>query len=119
MKKIFLVVAAFTLTFSLQAQFVYDYLKAADNYYQKGDYFSASQYYEKYFGSNKAKDRPEFKPYAPQSASKKTAAAVSSKEQATWQLAECYRKLNYPSKAEPYYKQAMDMENNKYPLASY
>jgi OOP family OmpA-OmpF porin len=119
MKKIFFTSAVLFLAFSMDAQFIYDYLKAADNYYQKGDYFSAAQYYEKYFGSDKAKDRPVYNPYAPQSSSKKTSATVTGKAQAIWRLAESYRMLNYPSKAEPYYKQAMEMDKTKFPLAAY
>ena len=119
MKRIFFTSVVLFLAFSMHAQFVYDYLKAADNYFQKGDYFSAAQYYEKYFGSDKAKDRPGYNPYSPQNASKKTAPAISSKEQAIWRLAESYRMLNYPAKAEPYYKQAMETDKSKFPLATY
>lgn len=119
MKKIFFVLTALSIGYSIHAQFVYDYLKAADNYYQKGDYFSAAQYYEKYFDKDKTGNRPEYKPYAPQNASKKTITAVSNKEQAIYRLAECYRQLNYPSKAEPYYKQAMETDKTKFPLAAY
>ncbi|MBC7946545.1 MAG: OmpA family protein [Chitinophagaceae bacterium] len=119
MKKIFFASMVFLVTCSVNAQFIYDYLKAADNYYQKGDYFSAAQYYEKYFGSDKAKDRPEYKPYAVQTSSKKTAPAATSRETAIWRLAESYRLLNYPAKAAPYYKQAMELDKTKFPLASY
>lgn len=119
MKKIFLTATVFFLALSLHAQYVYDYLKAADNYYQKGDYFSAAQYYEKYFDKDKTGSKPEYKPYTPQNAAKKKVTAVSSKEQATYNLAECYRKLNYPSKAEPYYKQSMEADKTKFPLATY
>ncbi|HEY6506225.1 MAG TPA: OmpA family protein [Chitinophagaceae bacterium] len=119
MKKIFFTSVVLSLAFSVNAQYIQDYLKAADNYFQKGDYFSAAQYYEKYFGSDKGKDRPEYNPYSPQSSSKKTAPAISSKEQAIWRLAESYRMLNYPAKAEPYYKQAMEMDKSKFPLAGY
>src|SRR5690349_18411853 len=98
MKKIFFTSVVLSLAFSVHAQFVYDYLKAADNYFQKGDYSSAAEYYEKYFGSDKAKDRPGYNPYSPQNSSKKTAPAVTSKEQAIWRLAESYRMLRYPAK---------------------
>jgi outer membrane protein OmpA-like peptidoglycan-associated protein/tetratricopeptide (TPR) repeat protein len=119
MRKIFFTAGAFFLAFSLHAQFVYDYLKAADNYFQKGDYYSAAQYYEKYFGSDSAKKTDQFNPYVAQSASKKKAPAVANREQATWHLAESYRKLNFPSKAEPYYKELMEKAKDKFPLAAY
>lgn len=119
MKKVFTTAAVLLVAICLQAQFVYDYLKAADTYFQKGDYASAAEYYEKYFGSDKGKDQKEFKPYAPQNGSKKTVAAVTSREQAVYRLAECYRLLNYPVKAEPRYKEAMDMNKAQFPLALY
>ena len=45
MKKLFLsFVVAFGLV-SVHAQVVFDYLKAADNYFKNGDYYSAAEYY--------------------------------------------------------------------------
>src|SRR5438876_2963045 len=46
---------------SAKAQFVYDYLKAADNYYKQADYYSATQYYEKYLAT---KEVTGYNPYA-------------------------------------------------------
>ena len=119
MKKIFLTVVVSGLAVMASAQFVYDYLKAADGYYEKGDYFSAAQYYEKYFGDTKSSKGNEYNPYSPQTIAKKKSTAVSSKEEAMWRLAESYRMLNYPAKAEPYYKQTMEMNRAKFPLAGY
>jgi len=119
MKKFFLAATICCFAFSVNAQFVYDYLKAADNYYRKGDYFSAAEYYEKYFKGDKAKSKPEFNPYSQQPAPKKKVTVVTGKEQAIWQLAECYRRLNYPEKAAPYYKESMTTDKGKFPLATY
>lgn len=119
MKKIIVLTAVLFSFASLPAQFVYDYLKAADNYFEKGDYASAAEYYEKYMGGDKSGKDKEFKPYTPQNSSKKTAAATSSKEQAMYRLAECYRLLNYPSKAEPQYKEVMVANKTQFPLAQY
>jgi OOP family OmpA-OmpF porin len=121
MKKTILVTAVLSLCMSaaVHAQFVYDYLKAADGYYQKGDYASAAEYYEKYLDGEKGKDTKEFKPYTPQNGSKKTVTATTSKEKALYQLAESYRMLNYPSKAEPRYKDVIDANKNEFPLAQY
>ncbi len=119
MKKIIVLTAVLFSFASLPAQFVYDYLKAADNYFEKGDYASAAEYYEKYMGGDKSGKDKEFKPYTPQNSSKKTAAATSSKEQAMYRLAECYRLLNYPSKAEPQYKEVMAANKTQFPLAQY
>lgn len=119
MKKIFLVTTVFFAAASLKAQFVYDYVKAADEYFQKGDYASAAQYYEKYFDDSKGANQNEFKPYTPQNASKKKAATATTKEQAQYRLAESYRMLNYPAKAEVHYKKSMDISKTQYPLAQY
>ena len=120
MKKLFLtavVIASVTCTY---AQFAYDYLKAADNYYKKGDYYSAAQYYEKYLGGNKPKaNRDNYNPYTVQTSSKKAAVPTSTKTQAVYNLAESYRLLNYPEKAEEFYMQALDFDKNQYPLARY
>lgn len=119
MKKLIVLTAVLFSFASLPAQFVYDYLKAADNYFEKGDYASAAEYYEKYMGGDKSGKDKEFKPYTPQNSSKKTAAATSNKEQAMYRLAECYRLLNYPSKAEPQYKEVMVANKTQFPLAQY
>jgi outer membrane protein OmpA-like peptidoglycan-associated protein len=105
-----------------QAQVFVDYVRAADNYYTKGDYYSAAQYYEKYLGiaKGKATITPSFSPYTLQSKSKKgsgSSAALSTKEQAVYHIAECYRLLNYPAKAEPAYKEVVEKSNDKFPLA--
>jgi len=119
MKKLFFTSVVLLFAASLNAQFVLDYLKAADNYFEKGDYFSAAQYYEKYFDKDKTGKKEEYKPYAPQNGSKKTAPAVTNREQAIYRLAESYRLLNYPAKAAPYYQEAMAMDPAKFPLAPY
>lgn len=118
MRKIFFSIVVLILSFSAGAQYVYDYQKAADAYFQKGDYASAAEYYEKYLGRDKQTGK-EFNPYTPQSVVGKKSAAMISREKATYQLAECYRLLNYPSKAEPVYKEVMDMNKAGFPLAQY
>lgn len=119
MKKIIFPVALMFSCMVVQAQFTYDYLRAADNYFKKGDYFSAATYYEKYLGSGKGKNGNEYNPYVVQTSSKKAAVPMSSKTQAIYNLAESYRLLNYYSKAEPYYQQATTFDKSAYPLASY
>jgi OOP family OmpA-OmpF porin len=118
-KKIFLITAVCAYVVSVNAQFIYDYLKAADNYFQKGDYASAAEYYEKYLGKDKGGGKQEFYPYTPQRISKKTAPEMSSREKALYNLAESYRLLNYPEKAEPVYKEVMDANKTAFPLAAY
>lgn len=114
----------FIFCFSAQSQFTYDYLKAADGYFKKADYFSAAEYYEKYINLGKAKGKgkeSQYNPYTIQTSSKKAGdkVAVSTKEQALYNLAESYRLLHYPSKAEPVYKAVVDLNSNEFPLALY
>src|SRR5260221_5038605 len=49
---------------SAKAQFVVDYLKAADGYYKQADYYSATQYYTKYLALNTSSRRQGYNPYA-------------------------------------------------------
>ena len=90
MKKTLLTFVVVLSAVLLHAQFTYDYLKAADNYFRKGDYYSAAQYYEKYLHGDKAKGgADEYNPYVIQASLKKGATAVvSSREQAGYNLAE-------------------------------
>jgi OmpA-OmpF porin, OOP family len=81
MKKIFATGLISCSLFAANAQFTYDYLRAADNYYKKADYYSAAQYYEKYLGTAAQKlKKDEYSPYTvPSSAVKKNNAPVSSR----------------------------------------
>jgi outer membrane protein OmpA-like peptidoglycan-associated protein/tetratricopeptide (TPR) repeat protein len=119
MKKLLLFVIVIGSFNTVRAQFVYDYLKAADNYFLKEDYSSAANYYEKYFEENPALTEDEFNPYKPQNSAVKRTAEPQNKEQSMYRLAESYRLLNYPAKAAPYYKKVMDMAKKQYPLAQY
>ena len=116
MKKIVTTSVLCFVVFSMYGQFVQDYLKAADRYFSKGDYASAAAYYEKYFGKDD-QSKASFNPYTAQTVSKKTVTAATSKEQALWNLAESYRQLNYPEKAEPLYKQVIEQSKDRFPLA--
>jgi OmpA-OmpF porin, OOP family len=117
MKKFYIAAFAILSFCSAQAQFTQDYLKAADNYYRKGDYFSAAQYYEKFLEGKGAKGE-QYNPYVIQASSKKSV-ATSSREQAIYNLAESYRQLNYHVKAEPVYRQIVQSGNTDFPLAQY
>ncbi len=119
MKKIYTLTAAMILCLVLNAQYIQDYLKAANNYFRKGDYASAATYYEKYFSTDKTNTKGEFAPYAPQTISQKTTAAISNRDQAVYNLAESYRLLNYPSKAAQYYQEAIEINKQGFPLAQY
>ncbi len=105
------------------SQFTYDYLKAADKYFARGDYYSAAQYYEKYFnmGSRSKSSGPSYNPYTIASKTQKGGGGgpVSSRQQALYNLAESYRLLHYPEKAEPHYKEILNFDRSSFPLAEY
>jgi len=119
MKKLFVLTAALVSMMGLSAQYVADYLKAAESYFAKGDYASAADYYEKFLGGNKSDKNAAFNPYTPQSSSKKSVSATDNKEQAAYRLAECYRLLNYPAKAEAQYKVVLAAGKTSFPLVQY
>ena len=106
---------------SVYAQFVNEYLTAADRYFSKGDYFSASQYYEKYLGLGKTKSGSlNYSPYAVSATSTKATPVVSaSRQQVIYNLAESYRMLNYHEKAAPWYQQALAFEPSRFPLVRF
>lgn len=121
MKKILLTTLIICMATMLHAQVVFDYLRAADNYFNKADYYSATEYYEKYLGVSKGKTNENgFAPYVAQpEKSKKAGKASSSKEEAIYKLAESYRLLHFHVKSLPYYQQAATFDKNKFPLAGY
>ncbi|HRD57577.1 MAG TPA: OmpA family protein [Ferruginibacter sp.] len=120
MKKIsisFLLFFSYVIGFS---QYSNEYLKAADQFYNAGDYYSAAQYYEKHLTMGKAKDAVGFNPYAVtavKDASKTV--KLSEKNEIIFRLAESYRRLHFHQKALPYYEQAKSLDKNPYPLAAY
>ncbi|MBC9932625.1 OmpA family protein [Chitinophaga qingshengii] len=120
MKKLFITASVLLAAMTLQAQFTYDYLKAADQYYKKEDYNSAVQYYEKYLGTrNKAFRKDSYKPYAAVNAGRKTNIPVSSEQQAVYKLAESYRNLHNFQKAAPHYETVLEADGRHFPLAAY
>jgi len=120
MKKILFTSAWLLAGMMSNAQFTYNYLKAADQYYSKEDYNSAATYYEKYLGSRTGTVKPDtYKPYAAVSVVKNKTAKVSSEQQAVYKLAESYRNLHNYGKAAPYYESVMELGNAGFPLAPY
>lgn len=122
MNKKYIIAGLLSLSATLgNAQFVYDYLKAGDNYFAKADYSSAADYYEKYLNKDKGDKALQkgFDPYKPQLSAAKKDASVSSREKAQWQLAESYRLLNYTEKAGDAYKKLVDNNKDKFPLATF
>jgi OOP family OmpA-OmpF porin len=119
MKRIFLLFGAMSVMLSASAQFVVDYLNGANDYYRKGDYASAVEYYEKYLAGTGADQLEDYNPYAPQKPKSKISKTATNPLEVTFRMAECYRNLNYPSKAAPLYKKVIDTKTKSYPLARY
>jgi tetratricopeptide (TPR) repeat protein len=119
MKKYFVTASAVLAITIVQAQFAYDYQRAANDYYAKGDYHSATVYYEKYLKDGKGKDGPAYDPYTVQKMSKQEKAAMLSKQQSVYNLAESYRLLNFHVKAEPHFKEAIGFDKSAFPLAKF
>ncbi|MCZ2223228.1 MAG: hypothetical protein LC122_06315 [Chitinophagales bacterium] len=85
MKKIFLLFTIATIALNVKSQVVYDYIKAADNYFEKADYNSAAEYYEKYINSTNKKIKTDvFDPYTVNTLNKKQKVAVSNYQQAVY-----------------------------------
>ena len=121
MKKIMLTLSIGALSIAAHAQFAFDYLKAADAYYKKQQLASAAEYYEKHLASVKGKGGgAAYNPYTIQTKAGKSAkTAVSSTAQARYNLAECYRGLNFPQKALDAYEQVLVNDAAAFPLAKY
>jgi len=120
MKKIILILVIVPGLLVARGQFVADYLKAADNYYKKGDYYSAARYYEKYLGAKSSKsNKDDYNPYNVKPASAVVKGTTPSAQLVVYNLAESYRRLNYPVKAVAYYEQALSYKNNQLPLTQY
>jgi OmpA-OmpF porin, OOP family len=122
MKKLFYTAVFIVGMIQAQSQVVYDYLKAADDYYRKGNYYSAAQYYEKYLLQEKKKMKGdgEFNPYVIQAAYKGNRQQVSTLQEALYNTAESYRNLHFYEKAAPYYEKVLALDNAAaFPLARF
>jgi Outer membrane protein and related peptidoglycan-associated (lipo)proteins len=105
------------VSFSVQAQFGYDYLKAADRYFKNGDYSSAAAYYEKYLQGGAKGAGAEYDPYKVLRAKKP--AATKNNNPVLYHLAESYRLLTNYEKAEPVYQQLVNSSGEVSPLVYY
>jgi outer membrane protein OmpA-like peptidoglycan-associated protein len=106
------------------AQYVKDYKRNADNYYAKGDWYTAAQYYEKYLEQQQKPTNASYEPYTiigTKAKKKQQLTAVKSAnnmQEVFYRIATCYRQLNDFSKAETYYAKVAS-EKTTYPIASY
>jgi outer membrane protein OmpA-like peptidoglycan-associated protein/tetratricopeptide (TPR) repeat protein len=120
-RSIFLSAAILMGATCAHSQYVYNYLKAANNYYKKSDYASAAKYYEMYLGIGGKSKTGAYDPYAgnAQNKTKTKAAGGDTHQQAVYGAAESYRQLNNYAKAENFYQEASGYNAEQYPLAKY
>lgn len=91
------------------------YFNQANRLFQGKKYFEASQCYEKYLAFGNAV-RPHAMPFAVQKISNKK---TSPQQEATYQLAECYRLINDYTKAQQWYHKSIEQTGTPYPIAKY
>ncbi|HEX8462592.1 MAG TPA: flagellar motor protein MotB, partial [Segetibacter sp.] len=110
--------AFFTLSgIAVSAQITNSYIHTAEQYYKKGDYYSAAKYYEKYLnGEGSAKS--SVMPYNALGNPDEKHAPKLSREEIIYKVGESYQYLNNFEKAEPYLKDAVAF-GAKFPLARY
>lgn len=114
--KLFTSFCFLVVSLSVNAQANYNYVKAADDFFKKGDYYSAAKYYEKYLsGKTDAKDAPQFNPYVVSTTRTQGSKPVN-KLDVVYKLAESYRILDNPVQAEPRYKELVN-HTAQYPTA--
>jgi OmpA-OmpF porin, OOP family len=97
-----------------------DYLKAAEDFFGKGDYYSAARYYERVLSGKIDTTGALYSPYIGQrqTSVKQKPVTGGSRHQIVYKTAESYRLLNNPVKSEPYYQEA-SAYGTEYPLARY
>lgn len=119
LKKYFLAAFLVISTLYSHAQFAYNYLKAADSYFNKGDYYSAAQYYEKYLNGAKGSSSESYNPYNAAGKPKDKQIKGITKEEVSYKAGESYQLLNNYVKAESFFKDATAANSSKLPLARY
>ncbi|MBW8685911.1 OmpA family protein [Chitinophaga rhizophila] len=113
-----LVIALLGIVSIGKAQYVYDYKRTADIYFEAKDYYSAAQYYNRALGTFKIKPE-QILPYTVDLRGKESG-KLKDYETVIYRLAESYRNYNDFGNAEKYYEQAVGFNNNTlFPLARF
>ncbi|UYQ92598.1 OmpA family protein [Chitinophaga horti] len=104
----------------VNAQYVMDYKRTADNYFESKDYYSAAQYYTRALGGYKS-TKLEVKPYLPEKRTPKKGKAFKDHEQMVYKLAESYRMYFDYGNAEKTYAEvlAQPEATTMFPLARF
>ncbi|WP_353136773.1 OmpA family protein [Pseudopedobacter sp.] len=101
------------------AQFVPDYKRAADVYFQNQEYYAASEYYKKALNISNDSVGNLILPYTPESKTKASKKQNTEVEQMVFNLAESYRIYKDYQNAEKWYAIAKDFKEEKYALSPY
>jgi len=113
-----LVIAFLWIVSASKAQYVYDYKRTGDIYFEAKDYYSAAQYYNKALGTFKIKPE-QILPYTVELRGKESG-KLKDYENVIYKLAESYRHYNDFGNAEKYYEQAVGFNNDAlFPFARF
>ena len=124
--------ACFLLTsLFAQAQYIKDYRREADKFYERGDWQNAAINYEKYLTDKKglSKDNMDYNPYFVRGSEAKKDSTVKVKSVVVpknvslklinYRIAESYRKLSNYKAAESWYAKVVATDKESYPLSQY
>jgi outer membrane protein OmpA-like peptidoglycan-associated protein len=113
-----LAIALLWIVSTSKAQYVYDYKRTGDIYFEAKDYYSAAQYYNKALGTFKIKSG-QILPYTVELRGKESG-KLKDYEAVIYRLAESYRNYYDYGNAEKYYEQVVGFNNNAlFPLARF
>lgn len=121
LKGSFYTVALFLCCHTASAQFnLYDFKRTADIFFEKGDYYSAAQYYERFLTSKQTKtNMGSYQPYLVNITSKAGKKEVNTYESVVYRLAESYRMYFDFTNAEKWYAITTQFDSAAYPLSHY
>ena len=113
-----LAIALLWIVSTSKAQYVYDYKRTGDIYFEAKDYYSAAQYYNKALGTFKIKPG-QILPYTVELRGKESG-KLKDYEVVIYRLAESYRNYYDYGNAEKYYEQVVGFNNTAlFPLARF
>ena len=130
--KVFIFSCFLLATIFAQAQFIKDYRREADKFYDKGDWQNAALNYQKFLTNKKGlgKDPLEYTaPYTIKATETKKSNATVTKpviipkdvslKLINYRIAECYKNLSNYKEAQPWYAKVVATDKESYPLSPY
>jgi len=120
-KHLIIIVALGIMMPAAHTQVVTNYKRVAEQFYAKGDYYSAAQYYEKFLGGK----IPPNSGYSAYVVQKQGTGVASHREgrslnsELLFRMGECYFHLNDYIHAQQWYKLLMDKDSTSFPQVPY